>query len=321
MRRQALQRRSIVFAWLVLLGALAPDGAFGQAAPTLATSIVGQGAAEATILPTKLRLSIEIKAQAKDSKAALEALKARKEQLSKELGEMKADVATLRFEDTMLSESVGGMQDDDDHSRQRMQMMMRMNRRNGGGPAIDMDELPKSYLATCEATVDWTLPAKFDTDSIALLMNRLKDEITKRRLEEAAGEVELSDDEKEAMDMFREESSQYGFSSDEKQGPMMYLVAIASPEEKTALLKQAFERAMEDVRQLAEASGMRLGRVTAIQKGSADFDMASRMYAAYNQRGRRGMDRSSMSNQNEVLGQALSDLKLHQTITVTFAIE
>jgi uncharacterized protein YggE len=293
--------------------------------PDASRGISAIGTAREPLAPTHLRLVMPIKAQAKDAKGAIAALAQYRAKVQQSLEEMKSDTKTIKFSETLLSESVAGMDGGPQQARQmQMQMMQMQSGRGGKASSVKMEDLPKSFVASCSVRVDWILTAKMESDAIAILKNRLESEIEKRELMKSGAGIILSDEEQEMIDVFESQgSSSYGYSSsDQKSGPRIMLVANVSPELQAKLLKQAIEKANSKAQSIAVASGVKLGPIKNVQQ-TADASEVVRMNPSYYYPSYQNNEIDTTldePNESEVVGTSLHALQARAAVSVTFDI-
>ncbi|MCU0719556.1 MAG: SIMPL domain-containing protein [Pirellula sp.] len=323
------------FAVTMLFSSLAFEQAFGQIdmSPVM-RGFSSTGTSTETIKPKSLRLVMQVSAKAKDAKKAIEELAAKKASLKKAFEEMKANVATLQFSDSKLTEQIAGSSGDEDTSVQaqvmiQMQRQMQLQMGSSGGAAdaaVDMESLPTAFTCECQLKVDWDLPEGVESDVITLLKNRLEGEIKKRDLMKAGGSVDLSEEEKETLELFQSQTQGGGYSygrSNQEFGSKIFVVGVVSEQLNEKLSKQAFEKAVARAKKISEATGIKKGEIVGVSFSSNQTDLME----PYRYMSRNFMYEDQTPDteffapgEDEVIGTKLSDLKKSVSVVVIHEI-
>jgi uncharacterized protein YggE len=288
------------------------------------------GTAIETVKPKSLRLVMQVSAKAKDAKKAMEELAAKKASLKKAFEEMKANVTTLQFSDAKLTEQIAGSSADGDSSAE-MQMMIQiqsqMQRQIGGAAGgvdatVDVGSLPTAFTSECQLKVDWDLPESVESDVITLLKSRLEGEIKKRDLMKTGGAVDLSEEEKETLELFQSQSQGGGYSygrSNQEFGSKIFVVGVVNEELNEKLSKQAFEKAVARAKKISQATGIKKGEIIGVSFSSDQSDMME----PYRYMSRNFMYEDQTPDteflapgEDEVIGTKLSDLKKSISVVV-----
>ncbi|MCU0710760.1 MAG: SIMPL domain-containing protein [Pirellula sp.] len=326
------QFRSIALA--TFMSGVACDYTFGQFdMGAITRGISATGVASESIKPKTLRLVMQVSAKAKDAKKSIEELAIKKNELKKAFEEMKANVATLQFSDAKLTEEIAGSSANGSSSAE-MQMVLQMQRqmqrqmggKGGDSDAADLGTLPTAFTSECQLRVDWDLPENIDSDVITLLKSRLEGEVKKRDLLKAGGGVELSDEEKESLELFQSQS-QGGYSSYSRSnqdfGSKIFIVGVVSDQITDKLSKQAFEKAVARANRISESTGVKKGDIVGVSFTGNQIDMMepyrymSRNFLYEDQ----APDTSFMApGEDEVLGTKPSDLKKTVSAVVVYDI-
>ena len=275
--------------------------------------IVASASESVALKPERLRLTMWIKAQGNDSKAAIIALAAHKERVAKELVLLKADKESLVFSSTRVTEGSG------DADQQRM-MQMQMRAMNGG-KSSEPAEMPTLMTATCAVRADWPLPVQ-EGDALAMLPAALKEQIKSRDLVGEKNKPKLSDAEQEKLEeisaMMEESYSYYEGGSSER--PAIVFLATVNDDTSKSATEAAFKKAVKKAEMMSDATGLKLGKlagVTATTGNVSAEEYYGRGYAAQQAAPDALRDKGAPTVSSEFADQ----LTLSATVVVTYAIE
>ena len=229
-----------------------------------------------TLKPEKLRLLMLIKAQGGDAKSALASMNEHKVFVKKELEGMKADKDSIVFSPIRASTSDG---DSNGNSRRAMQMQMQMSGGRGSKPAAPKP-LPTVYTVTCTLKADWPLPVK-EGDALALLPVTLKEQIKSRDIAGEKNKPKLGKAEQEQLEeLDAMMSEQYSYGGEQNgQGPNITFIAKVPEDVQKKATASAFKKAVMEVETASGATGLKLGKLTAVTTASVPQD-PTELYAA-----------------------------------------
>ncbi|MEZ6138113.1 MAG: SIMPL domain-containing protein [Pirellulaceae bacterium] len=245
-----------LFLCVVFVGQLRAQDPYGFGGGISASSTE-----QISVKPTKMRLSMWVKAQGTDAKAAIKALNDHKSRVQKDLTAMKADATSISFSATRLTEGAG----DQDPNARRMQQMMMM--RAQGGNAAELPKAPTVFTATAAVKAEWTLPVQ-EGDALALLPATLKQQITSRDLAGDNNKPELDAAQQEQLEemqaMMDEQFGYYSSGDNDARGPSITFVASVTDEQIQAATKAAYEAAVKQAQALVSATGLKLGSLRSV---------------------------------------------------------
>ena len=253
-----------------------PYSAYGSAGNGISATAIES----VPVKPEKLRLLMLIKAQGSDAKSALASMNEHKEFVKKELEGMKADKDSIVFSPIRASTSDG---DANGNSRRMMQMQMQMQMSGGrGGKATTPKPLPTVYTVTCTLKADWPLPVK-EGDALALLPVTLKEQIKSRDIAGEKNKPKLGKAEQEQLEeMDAMMSEQYSYGSEQNgQGPSITFVATVPEDVQKKATAAAFKKAIKEIETASGATGVKLGKLTAVMTGSVPKDPTEAYAATY----------------------------------------
>ncbi len=290
------------------------------------SGLSASGSTEVAIVPTRLRLELQIQAEGRDAKTALKALADHKKAVQEGLIAMKAEADSIEFSGAQLSEAIAGAAEGD--STPYGVAMQRAIMMRGGLPAQAEDDSeptgpPKIFRAKATVTADWKLPTK-DLDALALLPETLKAQIAQRDLQGKKIKAELTEEEKEALSDYQRQVAQQGaYYSGQQPTPevRVWFVGRLEGDQEKAALKQAYESAVANARLLAEAAGQKLGKIQVITQNDSMVDESQYVTYAYDQFGNQQNRRRTKRGDGEVLSVSASDLQKKVTVYVVFGLE
>jgi uncharacterized protein YggE len=295
--------------------------AYAQAA-TATGGLTITGSKEVVLKPSRLRLSMSVQAEGRDAKEAIKSLADHKAKVTDALKEMKADMASLQFEASKVTEQLAGMQQDP--SSQRMFVPQPRVEPFGAGNGEESDDKPvKIFTARASMTVDWAIPTE-DIDALSLLPEALKAQISERDLIGKKNRIELSEEEQEFATEYVRRIQQSGgyYTSNNAATPELQISYVASitPEQEKEALRAAYEDAVANAAILAEATGQKLGKIRSISRyeGNADPNVNAYEYDQFGNAVRRAPMRKSA---REVTSNTASRVTKTFGVTLIFMID
>ena len=225
--------------------------------------IATKGHANLEKLPTKVRMCIDITVKGKNLEDALENLDKQIKKAEKSVDKLKPVKGSIHVgpprPSTLgneLQKQMGGM---------------------GGGFTTTISPIgrkpPRGLKAMQMVTAsalfraDWELNEKTAAKQL-LFVEELRDEIEKADVSGKKEMQKLSPAEEELMAEAKARQEENYYSSDEDKvepgTPVFFYIAKLSKDEKKKLYKEAFQKATENAKELADATGMPLGKVISI---------------------------------------------------------
>ncbi len=264
------------FAFLLLLGSVAvAEPASAQYMPGGGgDGVMATGVGQVSLEPSRLELTMRVQAQGIDAKSAAQSLMDHKEKVREDLVAMNADPESITFTSTKFE---SGQSEQQRQAAQMMQYQMRAS----GVPASVPDDTPEIVTAIAGLTAQWALP-DVDRDALALLPQRLKEQVVSRDLAGKKNQPDLDDEARESLEqmqeMMEESFGGFGFGDgDDSSGPRIVFTATAEPEQREEAMQQAFKKARDSAELIASAAGIGLGklrRIAAQDQQTESFQMA-----------------------------------------------
>lgn len=296
--------------------------------------ISASGYKELELVPVRLRAEIQIRAEGKDAKGAIKALSDHKKSVRESLVAMKSEADTIEFGKTRMIQEIAGMSDDGDGNQNyamvMQRAMMRGGIRVGGIPMADNEEEgdqtgpPKIFVAKSSVTADWVLPTK-DLDALSLLPESLRSQIAQRDVPGKKIKAELSEEEKDAIANYQQQMAAQGtyYSGGPTSAPEIqtWFIAKLEPDQEKAAIKEAFEMATQNAKTLAEATGLKLGKLRRLTRSDSSMDEAQPIAYDYGPDGNIISRRTSHRNDHEVLSTTPGALSKRIQIHVVYAID
>lgn len=261
---------------------------FGAVQLVADDGLVVQGTYSQRLKPQSVRLLMFVEAQGKDPKDAIKRLAEHKEKVRKELVAMKAIESSIEFRAPTVEMFTPGMPAQMQQYGRMRAMQMRAQMLGGAGAAApdaesEEDKLPEIALAKSSLKVDWQLPTT-DLDALAIVPKSLKEQVIQRDIAGKKNKIELDEEAQEKIDesmaMMRE---QMGYYQDEDQSDAIQVLFVATVGTQDSALgtKGAFSRAVEQSKILAEAGGLKLGKLRGVSSNRFEDPTSASLYSSY----------------------------------------
>lgn len=225
--------------------------------------VSGTGSASITKPPQILRVQVELSADGRDAKDALEKLNAKKETARKKLLELGAAEKTVQSADLRIG------------STQRQQIEVLRSRIPRPGRAATTQPAKAPVTLSCNLKAEWKLTGK-SADELVVEGATLQEKIRAANpAGEGSGEGGEADEElREEMDLLSQRDPSQARS------PLTFVyVAKIAPEERAKALGEAFAKATTHAAALAKAAGRELGPVRQLQaQASVENPPEGQMY-------------------------------------------
>lgn len=282
-----------------------------------ADGISASGASEIARPATTLRMQVDITAEGKTIQDALAGLKAKREALKAQLGQLGSSPDSVSFTSLRLFT-------DQSEQARRMEMMMQA-RMNGGKPAKAKQEEKVTVAITAKA--EWAL--KGDPDELLIQSYDLKKKLeASLKSKPAAGAAPTTNAAEEEEAAEEAATPPMGYDSGEvKPGtPVFLYVAKISRDERDKALADAMNKAREQATQTAKAAGVQLGALTQLSQQSRPSSsgseygygpgMSRMMYQMMN-----GEAMLEGGTSEEAIGTDISSVKLVVTVSAVWSVK
>lgn len=275
------------------------------------------GASTIVIVPTKLRLTLTMQAEADDAKKAIKLLQTHKQKVREALAELKAEEKSIQFSSTRLDQN-DGIPSNFPSPAVRARILQQANNRG-----VDPEEMPTIFIAKSGLQADWNLPTD-DPDAIALLISALKEQAIEKDLAGRNIESDVSDELRDKVDAIQQMAMQQGYYVDSNSGTgglMVNLVGDVSAEQRKAAIKAAYEEAVAKAEDVASATGKKLIKVISIRETeSSSSNPVQTIQNAYGQVVQT-ISAQRTSDRNAVTGDDIDSLRKTIVVTVVHSIE
>jgi uncharacterized protein YggE len=275
------------------------------------------GTATIQVVPTKIRLTLTMEAEADEAKKAIKLLQAHKEKVRQSLSELKAEEKSIKFSNTRLDQN-DGFPANYPSPAIRARILQQANNRG-----VDPEDLPIIFIAKSDLQVDWALPTT-DPDAITLLVSALKEQVVEKDLVGKNIESDIADELRDKVDALQQMAMQQGYYMDNSgtaAGLSVTLVGEVTPEQRKEAIKAAFEEAVANAKDIAAATGKSFTKVLSIREAESSPSIPmQQIQNAYGQfvqttASSRPIDR------NTVIGADIDSLRKTITVTVTHSID
>jgi uncharacterized protein YggE len=281
-------------------------------------AVTGIGGSEIRRLPDSVRVSVEIRGEGPDVRAALTALKARQEAVRGTLGKLGAESGSIRFDDAKAPAIDG--------QRAQREMMMRtrqaMRGKRGKKPAA---KAPSIVLAS-KLSAEWKIKAA-DVDELLISAAALEDKIRAADLGgQKAAEAKLkAEQDEETNEEMQDMMMQMGGNDNEAKPyePTFVFIRRIATDEREKALREAFGKAKDDATRLAQAAGMQLGELKTLgeQPGGGDDGDDGDQRRYYYQMMRAGRLGRVEADALEATGVHPGTVSYRVTVTATFGLK
>lgn len=275
------------------------------------------GTATIQVVPTKMRLTLTMEAEADEAKKAIKLLQAHKEKVRQSLAELKAEEKTIKFSSTRLEQN-DGFPANYPSPNIRARILQQANNRG-----VDPEDLPVIFIAKAELQVDWSLPTT-DPDAITLLVSALKEQVVEKDLVGKNIESDISDELRDKVDALQQMAMQQGYymdSSGTSAGLSVMLIGEVTSEQRKEAIKTAYDEAVANANDIAAATGKSFTKVLSIRETESTMSMpVQQIQNAYGQIVQsNSLARST--DRNTVVGTDVDSLRKTITVTVTHSID
>ena len=210
--------------------------------------------------PERVRVHVDVAARGKDLREALDRLKARRETVEKKLAELKAEAIAL---------GEPGASPEANAQQRQYEMMIAQRMRTKQRPKVDLP-------------VEMTFSLRFEMplksgpiEELILQAEAIKTKIKAADLGGLKEQPKLSPEEEEVEEEMRGMMQRNG-EEPKKGEPAIVFIATIQPAEMKKALADAYKKAVEQARTLAEAAGAELGELAAIQSPTLGGDSDDR---------------------------------------------
>jgi uncharacterized protein YggE len=305
--------------WLLpgLLLMLCCSQAVAQFYPGYSSSpFAGAGTAQIQRPAERMLMFVEISASGSDVREASKAMTKKIDAAKKKLSELGADDKSVTTKPPRVDTGTS------DASR-RMRMMQMQMQRQLGNRAGKKKEEPETQTVTIKTLLqaEWPITGRDATEVLASAWE-LQEAVRDAKLAGTEEEAELSAEEQEALEEARMFS---GDSDEQKPGePAFVYKGSVKPEERAALLKQAFEKARASANEMATLAGMKLGTLNSIAESRSPTESWASYYDnGYNSSSYRLLQRMQQENAGEddsltMIGDSPSELVYSVSVTAGY---
>jgi uncharacterized protein YggE len=228
-------------------------------------------AQDVVLVPSKLRLTMLVRVESRDSKRALETFREHQDRVTSELNSLGAIPSSVEFSKPMINVGIPGVDDPDSarkQARQQAAQMRNLNPQRARLPAVDSDEeaeLPSIYTASSKLTAEWALDENSD-DANLLLPSTIRSAIQQNDFKGKNHKVVLNPEEQQLI-LPLMGSYSYASSSRVPEIQLVYVARLSEAQEEDAI-KQAFKKGQAQAAMLARAMGKRLAGVRSISSST-----------------------------------------------------
>lgn len=314
---------------LLLIALMMSQKSQSQIATSDSPGISVSVAHQVKIAPSKLRLLLPIRVEARDEASVLETLKNHQETVRKELKGFGADDSAIEFSFPRVTAGVPGVDDIDasrNAARRQIIQMRNMNPTMRGQFPLPMSddeedaELPVVYAAESILAVDWNIETE-SNESIILLPSKVKRLYEQKDLQGKKLRVELTEDEQSLIEpLFASSSfvSSIGPTFDHK---MPYFVGEMSHEQEKVATAEAMKKAKLQAELIAQSAGLKLGKIRSIQTSTWGDPVIEAMSVISLRETESLMSTSREKNEREVIGSDSEKLIKRIKFVVVFDFE
>lgn len=291
-------------------------------------TVSGAGSVVVSRQPDKVRMFIELTGKGKTLEEALARLKDRREAAALQLEALKADKDSIDVSDPSVSS--GG--DEQKEQLERMIRMQMMGRRR---------TVPKALKTARSITVSATLSAEWPleestVEKTLVATEALKEKVKAANLSGTDEPEELSPEEEELAEEMEQMMMESGQEQVEEGTPHFFYVATISEEDRDLALAKAFRKAKTQAARLAQAAGIRLGKLVGLSGDTGDVnqygfnpynDYMSSWGGNYQQQEyvqrilARGFSDDAETRRNEAVGSEPGSLKFTVNVHAAFTVE
>ncbi|MCH8964007.1 MAG: SIMPL domain-containing protein [Planctomycetes bacterium] len=260
-----------------------------------------------------LRMQIQFSAKDKELSKALANLEALKTAAKAQLGILGVEESSIEFGDPRVGQANANEQ-------QQMQMMI-MQRMRGGARASETTS-DEDVNVTMALTADWKIAGSSISEKL-LFVHDLQKRITEANLAGRKDKEQLSLEEQELMEEMQDMGMYGGYGQpQQKPGEPSYsFVRLVSADQRTELMKEAFEKAQSDAQQLASAASVTLGDLSSLSYTINQPGNENNPYAQYAQMFGYPMGSAGEQNKNEAISSIFGELAYAVNVIATFELQ
>ena len=228
-------------------------------------------AQDVVVVPSKLRLTMLVKVESRDSKRVLQTFREHQERVTNELNSLGAIPGSVQFSKPMINFGIPGVDDPEfarQQARQQAAHMRNLNPQRSRLPALDTDEEPELtsiYTAASKLTAEWALDENSE-DANLLLPSTIRSAIQQNDFKGKNLRVVLNPEEQQLI-LPLMGSSSYSSSIRAPDIQLVYVARLSEAQEEDAM-KQAFKKGQTQAAMLARAMGKRLAGVRSISSST-----------------------------------------------------
>lgn len=313
----------------LFIGLIATQIAKAQDASANSSGISVAVSQQVKVTASKLRLRLPIRVEARDEASVLKTLKSHQETVRKELKEFGADDSAIEFSSPLVTAGVPGVEDlDASRKAARFQViqMRNMNPTMRGQFPIpifedeDDSELPIVYAAEATLVVDWKLE-KDSEGAAVLLPSKVKRLYEQKDLAGTKLRVELNEDEQSLVEPLLGSSSFVSYQVQSSPSNRLYYVGELLPEQEKAAFAEAMKKAKAQAELIAQASGIRLGKIRSIQTSTRSEPVLQSMIDGTSMQSEVTVNTPSETNEREVTGTRFDGLTKRIQLVVVYDFE
>ncbi len=240
------------------------------------------GSQDVVLIPIKLRLTLLVRVESRDSKRALQTFQEHRERVTNELSGLGAIPSSIEFSKPMISVGIPGVDDPEfarKQIRQQSAQMRNLNPQRARLPASDSDEepeLPTIYTASSKLTAEWALSENSEDDNL-LLPSTIRSAIQQNDFKGKNLKVVLNPEEQQLI-LPLMGSMSYSIANRVPEVQLVYVGRLSEAQEENAM-KEAIQKGQAQAAMLARAMGKRVGGVRSISSTSSlQFPSTMRNY-------------------------------------------
>lgn len=228
---------------------------------------------EAKLIPGKVRLSLPVRVETRESETLLKTLKSHQEAVIKQLIASGVAAEAIQFSEPVVTASVPGVENPElarkaarqqAISTRNVNPQMRAQFPIPAVDAIDDLDLPIVFSAETNLTVDWKLEKGLDEKAL-LLPSKIKMLMDEKGFSGKQFREVLTADEQKLIEPLMGNQNYYVQPNMLRDQRLFYVAEMTEAIEKAALAS-ATKKGTENARLLAESAGLRLGKLRSIQR-------------------------------------------------------
>lgn len=229
-------------------------------------TVSGTGVSELEKLPGVMRIHLDLEASAGSLKEAIEVLKTQKESARQALEKLAADMDSVKFGQTSISDAQSEQQ------QQMAQMMAMIDQQRGRTGRANPSQTAVPVTVSCSLTAEWKLAADFN-DDLLLIVHPLQQKILAADLSGTKNASALTPEQEELLEEIQGEFPSFPSGESSSANPVFMFVATITEEEHQNLLAEAFQEAKTRAARLSRATGAELGPLVSVTSGEEQPDL------------------------------------------------